>query len=79
LWTIGNLVIGYIYKDRLIVEIMETLYKLRDKGKDVSNFNARDILIKQVFFCCKSRRTNQINKAILAGKKRLNVMFDIKK
>jgi hypothetical protein len=32
LWTLGGLLIGYLYRDRLAIEITESIYVLRDKG-----------------------------------------------
>jgi hypothetical protein len=46
LWTIGGLIIGFLYKDRLVMEITEDLYILKSKGKEIDNFQSVDILIK---------------------------------
>jgi hypothetical protein len=32
LWTIGGLILSYCYKDRLAVEIIETLYDVEKSG-----------------------------------------------
>jgi hypothetical protein len=71
LWTLGGLLIGYLYKDRLALEISESIYVLKYNGQDLPDFQARDILVKQVFFCCKSKKSKQLDKAIRAGKKKL--------
>jgi hypothetical protein len=46
LWTLGGLLIGYLYKDRLAIEITESIYVLKDKGQELPNIQARDILFK---------------------------------
>ena len=38
LWTIGGLIVGFLYKDRLVLEITEDLYVLKSKGKELEDF-----------------------------------------
>ena len=79
LWTLGGLIIGFLYQDRLAVEIIEDLYEVKDKGEPVKNIKAIDIVCKQVFCCFRRARTKQVTKVIDAGKKKLSRWFDIKK
>ena len=54
LWTIGGLIVGYLYKDRMIFELLEDLYEMKDKGENVKRVYGSDIMCKQV--CCCFRR-----------------------
>ena len=35
LWTLGFLAIKYLYKDRITVEILESMYVLKDNGEEI--------------------------------------------
>ena len=79
LWTLGGLLLGYLYKDRMVIETLENLYELKDKGQEIKDIKASDILKKQVFCCFKTKRAKQVNKVIEAGKKKLSLWFDMRK
>jgi hypothetical protein len=58
LWTLGALANSFLFKERIFVEIMETLYKIKDNGEDVDNFKVRDILVRKL--CCFKKSKKQI-------------------
>ena len=45
MWTLGGFLIGYLYKDRLIIEVLESLYLLKDSGEELDNITSTDLLI----------------------------------
>jgi hypothetical protein len=57
LWTLGALFNTFLFKDRIFVEMMESLYKITDNGEAVSNFKAIDILKRNIFYFKKTKRT----------------------
>ena len=38
LWTLGGIIIGYLYKDRMTLEICESMYTLKDGDKEIEDF-----------------------------------------
>ena len=78
LLTIATIITGFAFGDRLALEIMENIYKLRDNGEDVPNFKSRDVLMKNLSCFYRSKRTKQLDKALVYGRKKLGDLFDLR-
>ena len=70
LWTLGAIILGSLYKDRLQIKIIESLFDCQEKGSGLSSFSTWDLLKRSVL-CryCKTKKVKQLDKTIQAGKK----------
>ena len=57
LLTISSTVIGFFFKDRIYLEVIETLFSIKEKGSKIKDFNASDLIKRNISCCFSSKRT----------------------
>jgi hypothetical protein len=68
MWTLGGIVFGFFYKDKLTIEVIKSLYICEQNGQQVENFKDIDLFKKKILCWCKNRRNIELEKTIGAGK-----------